>query len=172
MKLNRKGFTLIEALAVIIILSMLMVITVPNVNKLINRQKDDALKNTEKSIISAAKIFFSDYKYEVTFSGTCNDTVNIESVKINNNETVSITDSKLPISVLIEKNYIKTKDGYIINPKDNKEVLDICNKDTVVNVSYNCNSKNFEFKIDDSNLKWNTRDYVEDLKQQQQCNRQ
>ncbi len=156
MKLNRKGFTLIEALAVIIILSMLMVITVPNVNKLINRQKDDALKNTEKSIISAAKIFFSDYKYEVTFSGTCSDdntTLNITRVETDNNSEITLTEnSKLPIKVLKEKKYLKVnKEGNIENPTS-KESLNMDN--SYITVNYSCKKKEFTFKIDSNDLKW------------------
>ena len=158
MKLNRKGFTLIEALAVIIILSMLMVITVPNVNKLINRQKDDALKNTEKSIINAAKIFFSDYKYEVTFNETCNNDnsnkLTIQKVQMESNEDIS--NSCLPIKILVDKKYLKiNKEGSIKNPKTNK-VLDLTDKNNCIKVEYNCQKK--EFDIKDSNLTLNWKD--------------
>ena len=156
MNLNRKGFTLVETIAVVVILTIIMAIMVPNVNKLITNQKSDALENTEKSIINAAKIFFSDYKYEVTFSGTCsdNDTIlNIKSVETDNNSEITLTEnSKLPIKVLKEKKYLKVnKEGNIENPTS-KESLNMDN--SYITVNYSCKKKEFTFKINSNDLQW------------------
>ena len=44
MKLNKRGFTLIELIASMVILAMLMVITVPNVIGILAQQKKNAYK--------------------------------------------------------------------------------------------------------------------------------
>ena len=121
MQLNRKGFTLVEVLAVIIILSMLMAITIPNVNTLINEQKNRALENIEKSIISAAKIYMSDNKYDLTFD--TNPCTNDPST------TVSVGE-------LINKGYIKQKK--IKNPNNNTQIL---RPNKNIEIKYSCNKK-------------------------------
>ena len=54
-KLNKKGFTLVELLAVIAILAILMVIAIPGVLTLFNNAKDNAFRTELQSIVKAAK---------------------------------------------------------------------------------------------------------------------
>ena len=68
--LNNKGFTLIEVLAVIVILSILMAIMVPSVGNIMKKNKEDNYQNLKDSIISAAKIYISDNRYQITV-GSC-----------------------------------------------------------------------------------------------------
>ena len=51
----KKGFTLVEVLAVIVILGILAVIIVPTVQKGLNSNYDDVLEIQKKNIIKAAK---------------------------------------------------------------------------------------------------------------------
>lgn len=51
----KKGFTLVELLAVITVLGILAVISVPVVNKQINESKEKTYKNQINTIINAAK---------------------------------------------------------------------------------------------------------------------
>lgn len=55
---NKKGFTLVELLAVIVILAVILLIAVPSVSRLISSSKDNAYVLTAKAYIGAAR-----YKY-------------------------------------------------------------------------------------------------------------
>jgi len=52
-KINKKGFTLIEIVAVVIIMSILMMIVVPSVTKYINSTKLNTYKSNLKNMISS-----------------------------------------------------------------------------------------------------------------------
>ena len=52
--MNKKGFTLIEILAVVIILGILMVIVVPNVTRYIENSRKSAYVQTIKDILASA----------------------------------------------------------------------------------------------------------------------
>ena len=71
-KLNKKGFTLVELLAVIVILSVLMLIALPSVINIMNNARDDAFRDEALSFISAAETQYASdggegckiYKYD------------------------------------------------------------------------------------------------------------
>lgn len=135
-KLNNKGFTLVEMLAVVIILGVLTAITVPTVTTLIAKNQQDNLENLEKTIISAAKMYISDNRYEIKLNPdtTCGETRNILKI----NET-SLTDSKLTIKTLIANGYIE---GSIRHPKT-KESMDI--NTSYIKVTYDCTTKDYKY---------------------------
>ena len=148
-KLNNKGFTLIEVLAVIVILSILMAIMVPSVGNIMKKNKADNYQNLEDSIISAAKIYVSDNRYKITV-GSCTTTNTKVDVLSVNDQTLS--SGKLPISFLVDAGNLKTtSDGKIVNPKD-KTSLNLTNSYVVV--KYQCDKKEYEYQLEESNLKW------------------
>lgn len=53
--MKEKGFTLVELLAVIVILAVILTVAVPNMFKIINKSKDDSYNNQVLMIINAAK---------------------------------------------------------------------------------------------------------------------
>lgn len=53
--MNKKGFTLVELLAVIVILAVILTIAVPNMFKIIDKSKQDSYDNQVLMIIDAAK---------------------------------------------------------------------------------------------------------------------
>lgn len=59
-KLNNKGFTLVELLAVVVILVVIMTIALPNISSSIERNKKKQNEALEKVIISAAELYVSD----------------------------------------------------------------------------------------------------------------
>ncbi len=152
--LNRKGFTLIEILAVVVILGVLAAIIVPSVNSLITKNKADSYQKLKNNIIIAAKNYFSDYRYEIVIdtSGSCNDKNQRIVKKVP--DIVDDINSKLPISVLVKKDYIKQP---IKNPMNSSKTLDLNN--SYVTVWYSCQTKDYIFSIidneDDSELTWN-----------------
>lgn len=60
--LNRRGFTLVELLAVITILGILMAVGIASVSWILQRNKEMFYETSEKNIITTAKAYFSDYR--------------------------------------------------------------------------------------------------------------
>ena len=60
MKKNNKGFTLVELLAVIVILSIIMVIAVMSINELINTSRAKAFNETMGVVVANAKVLFGE----------------------------------------------------------------------------------------------------------------
>lgn len=59
MKLNKKGFTLVELLAVMLILISISLVTVGSITESLVRKEEQECKNQKELAISAAKIYFS-----------------------------------------------------------------------------------------------------------------
>ncbi|ARF16228.1 type II secretion system protein [Sporosarcina ureae] len=65
-KLNQKGLTLVELLAVIVILGIIAAIAVPAIGNIITNSKVSALKADGQNAISAANIYFAESKSDAT----------------------------------------------------------------------------------------------------------
>ena len=57
----KKGFTLIELIAVMAIVGVLSIMIVPNVIKLLNGSMEDTMKITENEVVDAANLYVEDY---------------------------------------------------------------------------------------------------------------
>lgn len=64
-KLNRKGFTLVELLAALVILIAIMAIAIPTISSSLERTKAKQDKSREKVIESAAELYVSDHKNDI-----------------------------------------------------------------------------------------------------------
>lgn len=124
--MNKKGFTLIETIMVIAILALLMLILVPNVITLINKNNIKSCQNLEASIKNAAKVYVAINKYQLGFS--CNAS-----------ETTSIV--KIPIQNLIDSGDLKLQNDNLVNPKNNSTIK----QDKEITVKYDCNKKIFTY---------------------------
>ena len=54
--MNQKGFTLVELLAVIVIISLIMLITYPNIIKIINDNNKEIYAGYERAMVEYAKV--------------------------------------------------------------------------------------------------------------------
>lgn len=142
MKLNNKGFTLVEILAVVVILGLLLALMYPNINKIIKQNKEKNYEKLETSIESSTKLYISDHKYEISVDGT-------SITKIGNQE---IIDNKILVSYLVKEGEIKTNDdNIIINPKNNNECLNLNSSYLLIN--YDIQKKEITYD-DKPHLEW------------------
>lgn len=98
-RMNRKGFTLVELLAVVVILLLISTIAISSISAAIERQnekKDDA---TEEIIKSYAKLYFDDFK----------------NTAVNNEGKGCVNISRLKTQYNLDENAIKKSDGSSFN---------------------------------------------------------
>ena len=119
---NKKGFTLIELIGVIVIIALLALIITPIVSTVLVSSKDKLYKNTLQNIQLSAKDWFTDEE-------------NIEKLP-NNVDSCYITLTELKDAGIVDLD--------IKNPKTN-ELLD----DTKVNVLVTKSGKSFNFEVVD-----------------------
>jgi prepilin-type N-terminal cleavage/methylation domain-containing protein len=97
---NKRGFTLVELLAVIVILAVILVIAIPNVIKVIDKAKLDTYKRNEDMLVSATQ------KYMAS-----------NGISLNVGETTTINYSQLQNDKLIDKITDQTSKGECSNSK-------------------------------------------------------
>ena len=108
--MNNKGFSLIELLAVIIIIGIVALIAVPSVSQYINKASDTSYSSYERSMEDAAKNMIMDCETDLTLN--CN-------LKLPYTTTTTTT---IKLKILVNEGYIdKMKD-----PQSNAE----CNTET------------------------------------------
>ena len=119
---NKKGFTLVELLAVIVILGVLTAIAVPSVLGISKKIKSNMYDSKIKTIEVAAELWADDNK-----SSCINDI------------------DKLTIKTLIDKNYLKADDnsGNFNNPTDGNSLKEKTLNDLGINVTCPKTSKTY-----------------------------
>lgn len=127
--MNKKGFTLIETIMVIAILALLMLILVPNVISLINKNNIKSCQNLEASIKNAAKVYVANNKYQLGFS--C--------------DTEKGTEKEIKIQDLIDSGDLKLTDNKLVNPVSGKDIP----LSSKIKVTYNCTTKDFNYEFDE-----------------------
>lgn len=129
--INCKGFTLIEVLAVIVILVIIVAIAIPNLEPIVKRQECNLLDTKVQLIKDQAK-FYIDDNWSIVRKNLSNDDGSYyTSCKIN--VTLNENNSGLP-SDIISNGYLTAKDltddndeisGYVIYDNDTKK-YDFC----------------------------------------------
>lgn len=121
MKLNKKGYTLIELLAVIILIALIAVIVIPNVLSNIDKSKNASYNIMISSIETASKNYFVECEY-----GDLSDTSKYGSYacSITNNE-IEATLGDLANTGFLTGEYVKNgeaEEKIIYNPKNNQNI--------------------------------------------------
>lgn len=113
---NKKGFTLVELIAVITILGVICMIAIPSYNNYIKKAKDKKCEADKLAIIDATKTFIND----------C-----ISKNKCATNEKISYyVGNKLTVSTLTDKGYLNSDYA-----KYNMKSIEIKKADDIYNVS-------------------------------------
>lgn len=143
MKLNNEGFSLIEILAVVVILSIIGSIMFSTIGNVINDTNEKVDEKNDESLISATKMFINDYKHGIVFDNYNGCSEGVSFLKINYIEQANsdgsyfyissdkITNSKISGDLLYQYGYLK----------DNSL------KDKKVEVIFDCDSKKFNYTI-------------------------
>ena len=123
---NRNGFTLVELLAVIVILSVLMTIAIPRIIKMMTSSKVDAFKTEAESLLKTAQQEYAKDSLNGTLiSAYCKD---VETVTLtsNNVKTLEYLDNQKDLKYRIEfdkdgniTKYILKNSTYGINLTEN-----------------------------------------------------
>jgi len=129
---KKKGFTLVEVLAILIILSIIIMVALPAFSSSLERTKvDDVEKRTER-IISLAEIYFANNKDEIYTNIVDNDCY-LPVVYLDDNEYLFKEFGNLTGYILfnrIENTYKYTEDendivnlGLCVNPRDEEYLV-------------------------------------------------
>ena len=66
----KRGFTLVELLAVLILLGVVSLIAIPSIGKILNRSREKARESTKNELIQAAKNYYADNIRELPDDGS------------------------------------------------------------------------------------------------------
>ena len=108
--MNKKGFTLVELLAVLVLISLLMGLAIPGINRISNNMKKKSYNQKIKLVESAAELWGQDNKTRLQATTNCPS--EIIQCKI------------ITIEDLITDNYLDSDNnsGNYINPKNDKDM--------------------------------------------------
>lgn len=118
--MNNKGFTLIELIVTLVILSLVISITAISITNVMKRSKEELYNNLVNNIIDAAEEYYIECKYAKNDAITCSS-----------NGVITLGD-------LVKYGYLSGNDdgnrNKLINPLDNEDISS-CN----INITYNNN---------------------------------
>lgn len=149
--MNKKGFTLVELLATIIILGILVTVVYPTVISTIKSSEKKAHYSEVKTIEKALKLYYLDHVDDLK---DLNDSRTIDGCS-SNRSVNALKDGKTPVGIktLIEEGYIsdnEARDGNIIDPCTDKPITGD------VTVKWICDKKQYEYKFETENTcDWN-----------------
>ena len=69
--MNRKGFTLVELLAVLVLLSAIMYIAIPSISSSMERSKNKKKEKNIQLLEAAAEMYFADHRYAIQKNSQC-----------------------------------------------------------------------------------------------------
>ena len=139
MKLNRKGYTLIELLAVILIISLIITLSIFGIIKAINSSKEKAATLSEKSIKEAAETYAteknddSSYWLDITDKENKYFCITIEELMnkglLDKKANIESKDFDIHSYVLVKKNkvtMVNSKAEILTEDKDNSDGYKVC----------------------------------------------
>ena len=117
----KRGFTLVELLAVLILLGVVSLIAIPSIGKILNRSREKARESTKNELIKAAKNYYADNIRELPDDGSykCLSVSEIEeSGYISNDDIVDpTTEEKLTgyVKIYFDNTYNQYTYEYVLS---------------------------------------------------------
>ena len=137
-RLDNRGFTLVEVLAVIVILGVLSTILVFSVTGLLKKGEEDNYNSLRNSIISAARVYISDKRSDIVLDSTdkCDNDNRYRRIATVDGKVIN---SMLSVKILVDDKLLST--GEIVNPKKKGQKLDL--NGSYVYVKYSCDTREY-----------------------------
>ena len=152
-KENKKGFTLVELLGVIVVLAILALITIPIISNVINDVRIKALQSSAYGLIEASNLYYAQYgtnnnlRFDIKNNQiNSTDTTNLLKYKGSVKEGTVILDKKGQVIVCItdgknsaSKNYneskVTTVKGTTCNIRENSNIVYLDDEATITEYS-------------------------------------
>jgi prepilin-type N-terminal cleavage/methylation domain-containing protein len=142
MRRQRKGFTLVEVLAVLVIISLLMVIAVPTTMTVSKKIKNKMLSN-KMELAQKAALLWADDNINCLLASNCvaftTDTNGVPNLECGDPDDLSIKKCNITINQLAKDNYFEYDDqnnNIVLNPVDKSSL-----NTQVVTFKVNINNK-------------------------------
>ncbi len=129
--MNKNGFTLVELLAVILLLGLIMVLVLPNINNASGATKQKSFE-TKVSFIESAAILYGQDNYGKIVNNN-NGSVCATYKKITSGYECTIKVITLVPSYLTADSQDAVSGKYIADPRDNSKYLDNTNIKITIN---------------------------------------
>ena len=71
MKLKNRGFTLVELLAMLVVLGILMAVTIPNITGILNQSKENIIKEDVNKMVDFTKVKIESKNIKKPSKGKC-----------------------------------------------------------------------------------------------------
>ena len=112
--MNRRGFTLVELLAVIIIIGLLSIFIIPNIIAALNNSKEASYTTLLENIVISSQTYYEECEY-----GNLSDTTRYGTYAC----TVNGNRVNTTLSALANTGFLKVTDTKVISGKEVKVVL-------------------------------------------------
>lgn len=134
--MNKKGFTLVEALVVLVLISLITVIVVPNVQKIAKESKVK-LCNSKLELVEEAISLWTQDNYKCYTNNNCSELPNCTTE--NNITTCRTTFGTLASKGIINYDKQENSEKIVINPLNNESI-----NDKEITIEYDPKNKSVE----------------------------
>ena len=143
--MNKKGFTLVELLAAIVVLGIIVTIVYPTVTSTIKSSKEKVHDSQVKTVEKALRMYYLDHLDHLK---DLNENGTLSECGTGEKDALKVGKSVVNVSTLISEGYIsdnETKDNKLIDPCTDEEMSG------VVSVKWLCDKKQYQYKFEVEN---------------------